>query len=124
MTTKNLQNANHIINRIKEAYNMKYDTELADFLGKDPSTISTWRRRNTADYTLIFAKCHDLNANYIIYGDSPIKRIEIEHDQVRESEIAYPTENIAQRIDNLSVQPDEKMELLKMYLKLLEQKSR
>lgn len=122
MTTESLQNAIIILNRIKEAYNMKYDAELADLLDKDPSTISTWRRRNTIDYHLIFTKCHDLNANFIIHGDLPIRRSEIENNQVRESEINYPTQNITQRIDNLSLAPDEKIELLKMYLKLLEQK--
>lgn len=122
MTTENLQNANEILNRLKEAYNMKYDAELANFLDKDPSTISTWRRRNTIDYNHVFSKCHDLNANYILYGDLPIKREAMEVPQVRESETGYDTHNILQKIDNLSLKPDEKIELLKAYLKLLEQK--
>lgn len=55
MTTKKLQNANLILDRLKEAYKMKYDTEIADFLGKDASTISTWRRRETVDFATIFS---------------------------------------------------------------------
>lgn len=124
MTRNNSQFANLILNRLKEAYSMKYDAELAKFLGKDPSTISTWRRRNTIDYNLIFSKCHDLNANFIIHGDLPIRRDAVEKnpDHISEQKIEYQTQNIIYKIDNLTLGADEKIALLKMYLNLLEEK--
>lgn len=126
MPIKKYHSANHVLDRVKYAYQMKYDSELADFLQKDPSTISTWRRRNTIDYHLIFSKCHDLNANYIIHGDMPIFREQIfkkqDIHQIQKSGSDYQNQNIIERIENLSLDADEKIELLKIYLKLLEQK--
>ncbi|MCH2451513.1 MAG: helix-turn-helix domain containing protein [Gracilimonas sp.] len=125
MTTNKPQNANFILDRLKKAYGLKYDTEIADFLGKDPSTISTWRRRGTVDYTTIFSKCHDINANYIIYGEMPIKKsaLSIEsHSLVNEPKKGYRIKNIIESIEALSINPEEKMELLKMYLKILKEK--
>lgn len=127
MTIKKLHNANLILDRLKSAYNMKYDTEIAEFLGKDASTISTWRRRGTVDYAIIFSKCHDLNANHIIYGDMPVKRMAatIESDHiVSEPKKEYQIKKIISRIETLSINPEEKIEILNMYLSILEEKEK
>lgn len=125
MTTNKPQNANLILDRLKKAYSMKYDAEIADFLGKDASTISTWRRRGTVDYAIIFSKCQDINANYIIHGDLPIKRETLDTESiamVSEPREGYKIKNIIAGIETLSINPEEKMELLKMYLKILKEK--
>ena len=127
MTIKKLHNANLILDRLKSAYNMKYDTEIADLLGKDASTISTWRRRGTVDYAIIFAKCNDLNANYIIHGDMPVKRMAatIEPGHImNEPKKEYQIKNIISRIETLSINPEEKIEILNMYLSILEEKEK
>ena len=43
--------------------------ELAEKLGVAPSTISTWKVRNTIDYELLFAKCESVNLNWLITGE-------------------------------------------------------
>jgi len=57
-----------IISRIKSAYNLKSDTKLADFLDIPPTTLSSWKARNSIDIDIIYAKCVDINWNYLING--------------------------------------------------------
>jgi hypothetical protein len=80
MPRSNLQFASLIIDRVKKAYKMSSDAELADFLEIAPSTVSSWRRRNTVDLQLVFAKCNEICADYLIHGDMPIYRNEKSSD--------------------------------------------
>lgn len=57
-----------IISRIKSAYNLKSDSKLADFLGIPPTTLSSWKARNSIDLDIIHSKCVDINWNYLIKG--------------------------------------------------------
>lgn len=41
---------------------------FAKFLGVAPSTISSWLARNTIDYDLIFAKCENISAEWLLTG--------------------------------------------------------
>ncbi len=125
MSIIGLQIANDILDRIREAYNFKSDAELARYLGKDPSTISTWRKRNSVNFNLIFAKCNDLNANYIVHGDMPMFRDE-DHTRtgevIRELQENYSLKNTIDRIEKLGLDPDNKFALLQAFLNILEEK--
>ena len=57
-----------ILNRIKKAYNLKNDAMLAKFFGVKPSTLSNWYSRNTVDFDLIFAKCEQINFDWLLTG--------------------------------------------------------
>ncbi|WP_370788902.1 helix-turn-helix domain-containing protein [Bacteroides nordii] len=57
-----------ILDRIKEAYRLKNNAELARFLGVKPNTISNWYARNSIDYDIIFSKCDDLDLTWLING--------------------------------------------------------
>ena len=57
-----------ILDRIKEAYRLKNNAELARFLGVKPKTISNWYARNSIDYDIIFSKCDDLDLTWLING--------------------------------------------------------
>lgn len=120
MSIEESQNVNDILNRIKAAYQLHSDVELAKLLGKAPSTISTWRRRGSVDYGLIFAICQDLNANYILYGDLPVKRFR-ETVVVNDPPLT-PHRLFIEKIESLSLAPDVKMELLQAWLDILEEK--
>ncbi|RKE02345.1 LexA family transcriptional regulator [Marinifilum flexuosum] len=64
-----------IIERLKSAYQLDTDSVLAEFLGVKRNTISSWKSRNTINYDLIFAKCDDLNLNWLITGEGqPFKK--------------------------------------------------
>lgn len=57
-----------ILDRIKVHYNFQSNAELARFLGIAPTTLSSWYSRNSIDYDLIFAKCEDINLEWLIRG--------------------------------------------------------
>lgn len=58
-----------ILNKIKSYLNLKSDTELANFLGIKPQVLSNWRARNTFDTELIYTKCVDIDANWLLTGE-------------------------------------------------------
>ncbi len=60
-----------ILNKIKFHYALKTNADLAKFLDKPESTIGTWYARNSIDYDLIFAKCVDMDKNYLIDDVEP-----------------------------------------------------
>lgn len=61
-------NATIFIDRLKERYSLGTDAALCQMLGITPNTLSTWKKRNSFDYELVFSKCEDLDANFLLYG--------------------------------------------------------
>ena len=65
-----------ILNKIKSHLNLKSDTELANFLGIKPQVLSNWRARNTFDTELIYTKCVDIDANWLLTGEGEMLKSE------------------------------------------------
>jgi bacteriophage CI repressor helix-turn-helix domain len=65
-----------ILNKIKSYLNLKSDTELANFLGIKPQVLSNWRARNTFDTELIYTKCVDIDANWLLTGEGEMLKSE------------------------------------------------
>lgn len=63
-----------IIHRIKEAYNLKTDAEVAKFLEIKPSTLSMQKNRGRLNLKRILEKCSDLNRNWLLDGEGPKKK--------------------------------------------------
>ena len=61
-------NKSLILNRIKLAYSLKNDAELARFLEIQRNTLSNWYSRNTIDYDKVFLKCESLNFDWLLTG--------------------------------------------------------
>lgn len=66
----NSQNALFVLLRLKELSNLKHDLQLAQLLDIRPTTLSTWKKRDSLDYKLIVDFCvrmgYDLN--YVFLG--------------------------------------------------------
>lgn len=62
-------NKSLILNRIKLAYSLKNDAELARFLEIQRNTLSNWYSRNTIDYDKVFLKCESLNPEWLLTGE-------------------------------------------------------
>ena len=67
-----------IINEIKSYYGFKKDTDFANFLGIAPTTLASWHKRNSFDYELIFAKCEDIDANWLLSGQGSMLKSDVE----------------------------------------------
>jgi hypothetical protein len=59
---------NAILERIKEAYHLETDAEVADFLDIKPSTLSMQKNRGRLDLKRIIKRCRDLNKNWLLEG--------------------------------------------------------
>lgn len=55
-----------ILSKIKNHYNLRNNTELSKFFELSPNTISTWIKRGSVNWELIFAKCDNMDFNYLI----------------------------------------------------------
>ena len=51
-----------------EYFGNKKTSQFAKLIGVAPSTISTWLFRNTFDYDLIFSKCENISASWLLTG--------------------------------------------------------
>lgn len=65
-----------ILNELKKFYNFKKELDFANFLEIKPQTLSSWYKRNTFDIELIFAKCKEINADWLFTGKGEMLRIE------------------------------------------------
>lgn len=66
-----------ILERIKEAYHLKTDAEVAEFLDLKPSTLSMQKNRGRFNLQLIIRKCNDLNKNWLLDGHGKMKKEEM-----------------------------------------------
>lgn len=57
-----------ILRDIKKHYHLKKDSDFARFLGIKPTTLSSWYSRNTFDIDLVYSKCGEIDANWLITG--------------------------------------------------------
>lgn len=69
-----------ILNRIKEHYKFKTDSEFARFLGVNSQNVRNWYARNNYNANLLIEKCKEIRPEFIITGDgemlkdgSPVK---------------------------------------------------
>lgn len=65
-----------IISRLKEAYNIQKDTDLANLLGISKSTLSNWISRDSIDYDRVFSKCEHINIDWLLTGRGSMLREE------------------------------------------------
>ncbi|MDB5131794.1 MAG: hypothetical protein JWR02_1543 [Mucilaginibacter sp.] len=65
---------NQILDRLKQVLSVKTDTQLGNMLLVKANTVSSWRDRNSMDFTRIFAICEreNIDLNYIIFDKTNI----------------------------------------------------
>ena len=63
-----IMNKSLMLNKIKSHYNIKYDKDFAEFLGIKQQNLSAWHQRNTYDVYLIYEKCPEISAHWLLTG--------------------------------------------------------
>lgn len=68
------QNANNIIDRLKEELLIKTDKDLCQIIAIKPNTLSTWKKRDTLDFNKVISLCEErnLDLNYIFFDEREI----------------------------------------------------
>lgn len=76
MQENNSLNARLIIKRLKKRLKIKTDIELSSILNIKPNTISTWKKRNSLDFSSIITICdlYEIDLNEIFLGKEELKR--------------------------------------------------
>ncbi|SDE40081.1 LexA family transcriptional regulator [Riemerella columbipharyngis] len=87
-----------ILNKIKKEYNFNSDTDFAKFLGIKPQTMSSWHSRNTFDTDLIYAKCENLNADFLLSGKGDVKKPNVQKKLYNKSITQSITESITNQM--------------------------
>ncbi|MBI5634896.1 MAG: helix-turn-helix domain-containing protein [Nitrospirae bacterium] len=87
MSTEKSHDVNDVIKRLKIAYGFKSDAALADFLGVKPNTIATWKIRKYIDWNLIFAKCDDVSASWLLTGEGSKDNLDLGQGCPRSGEV-------------------------------------
>ncbi|URC13972.1 LexA family transcriptional regulator [Flavobacterium sp. B183] len=67
-------NKSLILNDLKAHYGFDTDSDFADFLGIKRQTLSSWHTRNTFDIDLLYAKCVNVDGNFLLTGKGTITK--------------------------------------------------
>ncbi|MCC9072483.1 helix-turn-helix domain-containing protein [Flavobacterium sp. F-65] len=67
-------NKSLILNALKAHYGYNSDSDFADFLGIKRQTLSSWHSRNTFDVELLYAKCVNIDGNFLLTGKGSIEK--------------------------------------------------
>lgn len=71
-----------ILDRIKAAYGLSGNSELARFLGVAPNTITNWYNRNSIDFDLVFPKCENVDFNWLLTGKGLMLKSEQKNETI------------------------------------------
>ena len=72
-------------------------SKFAEKLGIKPQTLAGWETRNTLDYDLIFAKCENLSAKWLLTGEGEM----LENAQKNNFEDTKTVSELLDRIERL-----------------------
>ena len=67
-------NKSLILNELKAFLGIDSDTDFAEFLGISRQTLSSWHARNTFNIELLYAKCVNVDGNYLLTGKGDISK--------------------------------------------------
>ncbi|MDL2143553.1 helix-turn-helix domain-containing protein [Flavobacterium tructae] len=90
-----------ILNKLKNHYSFKKDSDFARFLEIKPQTLASWYSRSTFDLDILYAKCNNISADFLITGEGEMFR-----------GIELPAENTKNLVDKLRLL-EEQNQLLK-----------
>lgn len=75
MQENNSQKANLILKKLKKSLKINTDIQLSEILNVKPNTISTWKKRNSLDYSCLISICqlYEIDLNYIFSNENAVK---------------------------------------------------
>ncbi|MEX2585812.1 MAG: S24 family peptidase [Balneolaceae bacterium] len=88
---KSQPDPNELLDRLKTAFNLRFDSDLARFLNINASTVATWRKKSSMKFDRIIEFSNTLNLNWLFYGEGPVWRNEV-RGSTSEPELPYYTD--------------------------------
>lgn len=65
-------NKSEMVEQMVNYYTDGNKAKFAKLLGVSPQTISSWIARGTFDAELVYAKCREINADWLLTGEEPM----------------------------------------------------
>lgn len=96
-------------------------TAFAKFLGVAPSTISSWIKRDTLDYDLLFAKCEGLSPLWLLSGEGDMIIRDTPADTTLTSMSQQPSNDMTNVLLNRVTEQAEEIGRLKARVEQLEE---
>ncbi len=60
--------SDNLLDKLKQEFGFRFDSELASLLEIAPYSLSSWRKRDAADFRKIIFKCPEVNLNWLFRG--------------------------------------------------------
>lgn len=94
-------------------------TRFARRLGISPQGVSTWLSRGTIDYELIYAKCENINADWLLSGEGPMLRTDGEPalSATPPTDTPVPSDTVVLRLMEKIDEKDAKIDQLQSELR-------
>lgn len=114
----NSQNVNYIHDKLKSAYNLGSDNELAEKLKMKPSTLSMQKKRGTVDFNAILENCTDIDFNWLFKSDTVVNDDTVDYKALNKSLEDKLNQSLLEnnRLRELLSKSEAKVELLKSML--------
>ena len=105
-----------ILKQIKTHLKIKKDVDFANFLGIKPQTLNTWYTRNTFDYDLLYAKCIDIDGNFLLTGSGNMLRNNIDLLNTENVNLPVKIRGLPLiRLEDMAGKNQEEMNALELY---------
>lgn len=91
-----------VLNRLKEAYNIQKDIDLAELLGISKSTLSNWVSRDSLDYDKVFSKCEHINIDWLLTGRGSMLKSEGKSPMGEQEAVLPAKKNLIPFYDDVS----------------------
>lgn len=111
-----------ILNAIIRQYADGNKSRFASMLGITPQAISTWEKRNTFDIELIFTKCENINATWLLTGTGEMLTTDSPSAQPSGDPLVDKLLGIIERKDDLIRQQAEEIGQLREHISQLKQR--
>lgn len=63
-----------MLNELRRHYNLPRNAEFAEFFGISPQNAYTWMKRGTFDAEIVYEKCPEVSADWILSGEGEMLR--------------------------------------------------
>lgn len=89
-----------------DAYANGKNAQFAKLLGISPQTVSAWITRNTIDYDLVYTKCGDVSAEWLLSGEGEMRKTDAPAFSYRDAEktiyrLSIENTKLKERIEEL-----------------------
>lgn len=97
------------VNSLVEYYGKGNKSEFARLLGTTPQVIATWIARDTMNYDLIYAKCEDLSAHWLLSGEGDMLQSTVHQSNPQQEAVPAQLTGLIQELMNELRQKNEEI---------------